>query len=70
MASWASTGFWGRAGAASLDLRYELYGDHTEKAFWTKDHGRASGNDWRRICSVLNRDLVLFLRDAMSGRTE
>ena len=36
------------AGSASLDFRYELYGD-ADKPFWVRDHGRGSSRDWRKI---------------------
>lgn len=55
------------AGAAHLDLHYELF-DGGEKPFWSFDHGRGSSRDWRKICVVLNRDSIRPLRMALSSR--
>lgn len=45
------------AGTCSLDLHYELKGD-TEEPLISKDHGRASSDDWDKIARRLNKEMV------------
>ena len=45
------------AGTCSLDLHYALKGE-AEEPVVSKDHGRASSNDWRDIAVRLNKEMI------------
>jgi hypothetical protein len=45
------------AGTCTLDLHYELQGEAAEPLI-SKDHGRASSDDWDNIARRLNKEMV------------
>jgi hypothetical protein len=55
------------AGATSLNVHFELYGEGAQPLV-TKDHGRGSSRDWQFVCRALSKDLVGFVGDALRAR--
>ena len=54
------------AGSCSLDLHYELKGQG-DAPMLSKDHGRASSNDWDKIARELNRDILIAVTNKLSS---
>jgi hypothetical protein len=54
------------AGAASLDIRYELFGQGKD-AILTKDDGVGSSRDWRNCSRKLNENMLAQLDAKFSG---
>jgi len=54
------------AGAASLDMRYELYGEG-EEPLLQKDHGVGSGRDWKNCARKLNEQTAQVITDKLAG---
>jgi len=55
------------AGSASLDLRFEVYGEGPQPLL-VKDHGRGSSRDWQFVCRTLSKDLVKFMGEALKAK--
>ncbi|MFT3870300.1 MAG: DUF4410 domain-containing protein [Nibricoccus sp.] len=57
------------AGAASLDIHYELFGAEKDPLL-TKDHGRGSSRDWTYVCRTLGKDIYKDVDAAISAKKE
>ncbi len=56
------------AGTCSLDLHYELKGE-AEEPVVSKDHGRASSNDWRDSAVRLNKEMIADITTKLSSES-